>query len=71
MTETRGYMVMRDSVGILGVTQKHDNGHATPNAAHASVLLMASFHREMPEHHAIYMAKAVALRKFGTWFGRL
>lgn len=69
--DTRGFDVLRDSFGILGVTQKHENGHAIPSAAHANVLRMASFHRGMPEHHAIYMAKAKALRRFGTWFGRI
>jgi hypothetical protein len=63
-----GFSVAKDSQGITGFTRLHDNGHVIPQAAIASILHIASFHRGMPEHHAIYMEKVRKLRKYGTWF---
>lgn len=65
------FYALRDSRGFLGVTLRHENGHIVPRAAHVGVLFMASCHRRVPGDHAIYLAKAKALRKYGTWFGRL
>lgn len=62
-----GYQNLRDSFGIMGFTKLHDKGHVTAKAGIASILHIASFHRSMPEHHAIYMDKVRKLRKFGTW----
>ena len=61
------YEAFRDSHGIMGFTKKHEKGHVIPQAAIAGILLIASFHREMPEHHKIYIEKIRKLRKFGTW----
>lgn len=61
------YMAMKDSKGIMGFTKKHDKGHSIPQAAIASILHIASFHRHLPDHHKIYMEKVRKLRKYGTW----
>jgi len=61
------YTAMKDSQGITGFTKKHEKGHSIPQAAIANILHIASFHRGMPEHHAIYIQKVRKLRKHGTW----
>jgi molybdenum cofactor biosynthesis enzyme len=62
-----GYQNLRDSHGIMGFTKLHDKGHVIAPAGIASILWIASFHRAMPEHHAIYMEKVRKLRTKGTW----
>lgn len=63
----RGYDAMRDGQGIMGFTKKHEKGHSIPQAAIANILHIASFHRSMPDHHAIYIEKVRKLRRHGTW----
>lgn len=62
-----GVQNVRDSHGIMSFTRLHDRGHVIARAAIAGILHIASFHRSMPEHHAIYMEKVRKLRKHGTW----
>lgn len=61
------YEAMRDSSGIMGFTKKHEKGHVIKQAAIASILLIATFHRHLPYHHKIYIEKVRKLRKHGTW----
>lgn len=63
----KAYVVARDDHGRTGFTALHEKGHLATAACMVNVLGYAALHRHLPEHHAIYMAKARSLRTKGTW----
>lgn len=62
------YLFLRDNLGRMGVTKKHDNGHVIPQAAIANKLRYAAQERSYKIGHICFIEHIRLLRKSGTWF---